>query len=166
MFRDHGFSRKSGNDVKVPQLIHHDPQENGVDTAIQCIYRDLEYATSLVRAKTNRNQSARAAQAEALAAASGKNTSQATASSTGGTATTSTTTVTEPSVVVGSADAADDDVEDDDEEESWTFVGRQPEDGDLGPATFVARQNLDEVVVRKTEALARDNTVGTTRSDH
>ncbi len=30
-------------------------QENGVDMAIQCIYRDLEYAKSLVKAKAGKN---------------------------------------------------------------------------------------------------------------
>ncbi|XXH01041.1 hypothetical protein Hte_007392 [Hypoxylon texense] len=30
-------------------------KENGVDTAIQCIYRDLEYAKSLIKSKTGKN---------------------------------------------------------------------------------------------------------------
>lgn len=30
-------------------------QENGVDTAIQSIYRDMEYATVLIEAKANKN---------------------------------------------------------------------------------------------------------------
>ncbi|KAI0381184.1 glycosyltransferase family 1 protein [Hypomontagnella monticulosa] len=30
-------------------------KENGVDTAIQCIYRDLEYAKSLIKSKANKN---------------------------------------------------------------------------------------------------------------
>ncbi len=30
-------------------------QENGVDSAIQCMYRDLEYAKSLVRAKAGKH---------------------------------------------------------------------------------------------------------------
>lgn len=30
-------------------------QERGVETAIQCIYRDLEYATSLIKAKASKN---------------------------------------------------------------------------------------------------------------
>jgi sterol 3beta-glucosyltransferase len=32
-------------------------QENGVDTAIQSLYRDLEYATSLIKAKTGKHSS-------------------------------------------------------------------------------------------------------------
>ncbi len=32
-------------------------QENGVDMAIQCIYRDMEYAKSLVKAKAGKNTS-------------------------------------------------------------------------------------------------------------
>ncbi|KAI1486658.1 hypothetical protein F5X96DRAFT_219347 [Biscogniauxia mediterranea] len=35
-------------------------KENGVDTAIQCIYRDLEYAKSLVKSKANKNTAATA----------------------------------------------------------------------------------------------------------
>lgn len=34
------------------------PQENGVDTAIQCIYRDMEYAKSLIERKAGRNAAA------------------------------------------------------------------------------------------------------------
>lgn len=30
-------------------------QENGVSTAIQCMYRDLEYATSLIKRKAGKN---------------------------------------------------------------------------------------------------------------
>lgn len=33
-------------------------QENGVDTAIQCIYRDMEYAKSLIERKAGRNAAA------------------------------------------------------------------------------------------------------------
>ncbi|RYP18250.1 hypothetical protein DL765_004049 [Monosporascus sp. GIB2] len=70
-------------------------KENGVDTAIQSIYRDLEYAKSLIKSKAGKN--AAAAQANANAAgASGQG-------STDGVASTNT--------------------DDDDEEESWTFVG-------------------------------------------
>lgn len=48
------------------------PQENGVDTAVQCIYRDLEYATNLIKAKAGKNQTRReAAKGTAGAAADG-----------------------------------------------------------------------------------------------
>jgi sterol 3beta-glucosyltransferase len=38
---------------------HRPIQENGVDTAIQCIYRDLEYAKSLIKSKTGKNATRR-----------------------------------------------------------------------------------------------------------
>lgn len=34
-------------------------QENGVDTAVQCIYRDMEYATNLIRSKAGKNHARR-----------------------------------------------------------------------------------------------------------
>lgn len=38
--------------------IAHSAQENGVDTAIQCIYRDMEYAKSLIEKKSMKNAAA------------------------------------------------------------------------------------------------------------
>lgn len=38
-------------------MTNHFVQENGVDTAIQCIYRNMEYATVLIQAKANKNGS-------------------------------------------------------------------------------------------------------------
>lgn len=83
-------------------------QENGVDTAIKCIYRDLEYATQLIRTKTGKNQTRRKA---------------ATASAAG------TATDGAGSSADADANAAADlvDMLDDDEEESWTFVGGDPD---------------------------------------
>lgn len=40
-------------------MITRDIQENGVDTAIQCIYRDLEYAKNLIKAKAGKNSARR-----------------------------------------------------------------------------------------------------------
>ncbi|KAL2179525.1 glycosyltransferase family 1 protein [Thermothelomyces heterothallicus CBS 202.75] len=88
--------------VKARSLGEQIRKENGVDTAIKCIYRDLEYATELIRAKTGKNQTRR--QAAASAAAVG--------TSTDGSGS-------------GVADAAD--PFDDDEEESWTFVSGDAE---------------------------------------
>jgi sterol 3beta-glucosyltransferase len=73
-------------------------QENGVDAAVQSIYRDLEYATNLMQAKAGKNKARRGA------AKSGG----------GGTGTDGS----------GSSPV---DVLDDDEEESWTFVGGDAE---------------------------------------
>lgn len=41
--------------LEAISLTDYVPQEHGVDTAIQCIYRDLQYATDLVEAKAKRN---------------------------------------------------------------------------------------------------------------
>ena len=75
-------------------------QENGVDSAVQCIYRDLEYATNLIKAKAGKNQTRREA---------------AKGDATAGTGTD------------GSAAALGATPDDDDEEESWTFVGGDAE---------------------------------------
>ncbi|KAB5511732.1 glycosyltransferase family 1 protein [Coniochaeta sp. 2T2.1] len=45
--------------VKAKVLGEQIRKENGVDTAIQCIYRDLEYAKSLIMAKAGKNASRR-----------------------------------------------------------------------------------------------------------
>ncbi|KAL2141570.1 hypothetical protein VTI28DRAFT_2220 [Corynascus sepedonium] len=90
--------------VKARSLGEQIRKEAGVDTAIKCIYRDLEYATELIRAKAGRNQTRREAAASAAAAA-GTSTDGADSSA---------------------ADAADL-LFDDDEEESWTFVGGDAE---------------------------------------
>ena len=83
-------------------------QENGVDTAIQSIYRDLEYATQLINTKTGKNRTRRAAATSAAA--------NATATVAG--------TATDGSG--SNADLLLDD-EEDEEEESWTFVGGDAE---------------------------------------
>lgn len=41
-----------------PFIIANLMQENGVDTAIQCIYRDMEYAKSLIEKKSMKNTAA------------------------------------------------------------------------------------------------------------
>ncbi|KAI6474496.1 Sterol 3-beta-glucosyltransferase [Pyricularia oryzae] len=41
--------------VKARVLGEQIRKENGVETAIQCIYRDMEYAKSLIKAKANKN---------------------------------------------------------------------------------------------------------------
>lgn len=41
------------------QILTPELQENGVDTAIQCIYRDLEYAKNLIKAKAGKNSARR-----------------------------------------------------------------------------------------------------------
>ncbi|KAL2163771.1 hypothetical protein VTH06DRAFT_5830 [Thermothelomyces fergusii] len=47
--------------VKARSLGEQIRKENGVDTAIKCIYRDLEYAAELIRAKADKNQTRRQA---------------------------------------------------------------------------------------------------------
>lgn len=42
-------------------------QENGVETAIQCIYRDMEYAKNLIKRKAGKNKNAAIAAASASA---------------------------------------------------------------------------------------------------
>ncbi|TPX12656.1 uncharacterized protein E0L32_000833 [Thyridium curvatum] len=88
--------------VKARVLGEQIRKENGVDTAIQCIYRDLEYAKSLVKAKASKNAAHQQRVASAAGGAGGGGGALASASS----------------------DATDADDEDDDvTEESWTFVG-------------------------------------------
>ncbi|EAQ92099.1 hypothetical protein CHGG_00334 [Chaetomium globosum CBS 148.51] len=84
--------------LKAKALGEQIRKENGVDTAIKCIYRDLEYATQLIRTKTGKNQTRR----KAAAASAG-------------------TATDGPGGSGGSGPDAD--LLDDDEEESWTFVG-------------------------------------------
>lgn len=67
---------------------------------MQCIYRDLEYATNLIKAKAGKNQTRREAAKGGATAGTGTDGSS------------------------GGAGAAPDD---DDEEESWTFVGGDAE---------------------------------------
>jgi sterol 3beta-glucosyltransferase len=81
-------------------------QENGVETAIQCIYRDLEYATNLIKAKAGKNQSRRDAATSAAGNSAGNNNHDGS----------------------GESDLLDDD--DGDGEESWTFVVGDPGDAD------------------------------------
>ncbi|KAL2260494.1 hypothetical protein VTK26DRAFT_5486 [Humicola hyalothermophila] len=54
--------------VKARVLGEQIRNENGVETAVQCIYRDLEYATNLIKSKTGRNKTRREAAAAASAA--------------------------------------------------------------------------------------------------
>ncbi|KAL1837802.1 hypothetical protein VTJ49DRAFT_3389 [Mycothermus thermophilus] len=118
--------------VKARVLGEQIRKENGVETAVQCIYRDLEYATNLIKAKANRNKNRRAAAANAAARATSPSSrpptsSSATGGSRGGDGT----------GVDGSADLLDDDEDD----ESWTFVVG----GDGGDV-------VDEAVLRRTAA--------------
>ncbi|GAB1317109.1 Sterol 3-beta-glucosyltransferase [Madurella fahalii] len=71
--------------------------ENGVETAVQCIYRDLDYATNLIKSKAGKNQTRRKAAAGGAASMDGSG-----------------------------ADAMAG-LDDEDEEESWTFVGGDAE---------------------------------------
>ncbi|KAK4160515.1 family 1 putative glycosyltransferase [Cladorrhinum sp. PSN259] len=71
-------------------------EENGVDVAVQSIYRDLEYATNLIKAKQGKNHPRKKSEAGVTGG--------------GGTA----------EVSAGENDDAPDN---DEEEESWTFVG-------------------------------------------
>ncbi|KAK3994413.1 family 1 putative glycosyltransferase [Cladorrhinum sp. PSN332] len=73
-------------------------KENGVETAVQSIYRDMEYATNLIRAKAGKNHPRQRPEAGV----------------TGGAA-------------EASAAADDDALDNDEEEESWTFVGGDAE---------------------------------------
>ncbi|KAH6844779.1 glycosyltransferase family 1 protein [Chaetomium sp. MPI-CAGE-AT-0009] len=50
--------------IKARALGEQIRKENGVDNAIKCIYRDLEYATQLIRTKTGKNQTRRKAAAD------------------------------------------------------------------------------------------------------
>jgi sterol 3beta-glucosyltransferase len=94
-------------------------QENGVETAVQCIYRDLEYATNLIKSKAGKYQTRR----EAAAAAA-----------TAGTATDGS----------GSTEAVAD-LLDDDEEESWTFVGGDAETIDDLSAEGIMKRTLPDL---------------------
>ncbi|KAJ4286192.1 Sterol 3-beta-glucosyltransferase [Collariella sp. IMI 366227] len=94
-------------------------KENGVELAVQSIYRDLEYATNLIKSKTGRNQSRREAAASASANATNPNPNPASNTAAAGTATDGTSS---PPAVGGT-----DMLGDDDEEESWTFVGGESE---------------------------------------
>jgi sterol 3beta-glucosyltransferase len=107
---------------------NHWGQENGVEAAVQCIYRDLEYATNLIKSKAGKNQTRREAAANATATAN-----NAGATSTDG---------------AGSGAAVLDghDFMDDDEEESWTFVGGDAETiDDLTAEGIMKRTNVTGV---------------------
>ncbi|KAL2115141.1 hypothetical protein VTJ04DRAFT_10804 [Mycothermus thermophilus] len=107
-------------------------KENGVETAVQCIYRDLEYATNLIKAKASRNQNRKVAAANAAARATSSPTDGNPASSP------STTAAGGATGVESSVDLLDDD---DDEDESWAFVVG----GDGGDV-------VDEAVLRRSAA--------------
>ncbi|KAL2017215.1 hypothetical protein VTK56DRAFT_2422 [Thermocarpiscus australiensis] len=53
--------------IKARVLGEQIRKENGVETAVQCIYRDLDYATSLIRSKAGKNQTRREAAAVIMA---------------------------------------------------------------------------------------------------
>lgn len=92
--------------------------ENGVDTAIQAIYRDLDYARNLITLKRQKHQSRRNSVATPTPGA-------------------------RPNAPVDDADhqAEDDDVDaDDEEEESWTFVGGN--DDDMMGSMSMSRSDL------------------------
>ncbi|KAL2132336.1 hypothetical protein VTI74DRAFT_3940 [Chaetomium olivicolor] len=120
--------------VKARVLGEQIRKENGVECAVQCIYRDLEYATNLINSKTGRNKSRREAAASASAAAN---------SSAAGVATDGS-----------SSPPGGTDLLDDDEEESWTFVGGDAETiDDLSP----------EGVLKRTGALMNPPIAGSVR---
>ncbi|KAK4097040.1 glycosyltransferase family 1 protein [Parathielavia hyrcaniae] len=107
--------------VKARVLGEQIRRENGVDSAVQCIYRDLEYATSLIKAKTGKYQ---------------KGTTGGTAA---GTATDGTASMTTP----GGADLLL--LEDDEEEESWTFVGGDAETIDDLSAEGIMKRTMSDL---------------------
>ncbi|KAK3898512.1 sterol 3-beta-glucosyltransferase, partial [Staphylotrichum tortipilum] len=90
--------------------------ENGVDAAVQCIYRDLEYATNLIKSKAGKHHTRRLVAGAALAAAGGD-------------------------APVDGVEY-DDGGEDDEEEESWTFVGGDAETIDDLSAEGVMKRTL------------------------
>ncbi|KAL1854409.1 hypothetical protein VTK73DRAFT_8752 [Phialemonium thermophilum] len=109
--------------VKARLLGEQIRRENGVDTAIQCIYRDLEYAKSLILAKVAKNAAARKDGGAAGATSSGS--------------------ATPGGRKEGGGEDDDDEereVEDDDEEEeSWTFVtGGDVDDEEIREAAAAA----------------------------
>ncbi|KAL2268062.1 hypothetical protein VTJ83DRAFT_2908 [Remersonia thermophila] len=112
-------------------------KENGVETAVQCLYRDLEYATNLIKAKASRNKNRRAAADDAAARAAPGSSSSTTTTVGGGSSGLRGGDGTGPD---GSRDLLDDN-DDDEDDESWTFVVG----GDGGDV-------VDEAVLRRTAA--------------
>ncbi|KAK4124071.1 glycosyltransferase family 1 protein [Parathielavia appendiculata] len=101
--------------VKARVLGEQIRKENGVDAAVQCIYRDLEYATSLIKSKTGKYQKGVGA--------------------TAGTATDGTASMTPGADLL----------EDDEEEESWTFVGGDAETIDDLSAEGIMKRTLPDL---------------------
>ena len=87
-------------------------EENGVDTAIQCIYRDMEYAKSVVKEKV-----AKSGQTV------GGGVGGAGAAAAGGLGLDESAEVLPAHVAQAHDSAADDEYDDEVPEESWTFVG-------------------------------------------
>jgi len=109
--------------------------------AIQSIYRDLEYATNLIKAKAGKNQPRKASEADGGA------------------------TATSGGAAEVHAAGAGVDLDDDEEEESWTFVGGDAEtiddDGDGGLMKTVADlRDLNLAANKSFEGLESSKVMG------
>ncbi|EGS19465.1 uncharacterized protein CTHT_0049260 [Thermochaetoides thermophila DSM 1495] len=110
--------------VKARVLGEQIRKENGVETAVQCIYRDLEYATNLIKAKARKNPSRR----NTISSGTGEPLpAPANATASNG---------AEAGVGLGLELGTGGDgpsIDFDDEEESWTFVDRFDDHWDYQP---------------------------------